>query len=144
MPNPSVPLVPYDPDIPATQYDFVLRKGGKDFHLDFVAAQISHHFRRCASGTAAHQALDLIPQKKQGLLPDEEQAEGYGIYAENGWDLWNVFRVLFVFQVPFFVFAAYWLIWIDSKDLQNALAPATYALMFITLLLGFSEYVGAA
>ena len=104
---------------------------------------MSHHLRRCISGKAAHLALTRIPLKKNGPLPDREQVEGYGIYAVDGWSVSNSLRVLTLILAPFFAFAAYWLVRVDSKDIQSAMALPMFALALIALIFVFREHAGA-
>lgn len=42
------------------------------------------------------------------------------------------------------VFVVLWLILVDSKDLQNAFAPATFLAMMFSLALGIPQYLDAA
>lgn len=90
-----------------------------------VAAKLSHHFRRCAPGLKCKSTLDRIPKKKHGPLPEEEDIEGYGMYAEIGWDPAKSLKILLWTLIPFLVFAIFWVVYVNHQDLQNALMLAT-------------------
>jgi hypothetical protein len=107
-----LPDVPYEDHKPNTQYDFD-QEGQETEHLAIVAAQLSHHFRRCTTFTNRGSMLRFVPKKKNGRLPDRERVQGYGIYAEDGWDLLNTIVVIVLSQIPFLIFAACWLVLVD-------------------------------
>lgn len=136
---------PYVDDVPNTQYEYELAEGGKKFHLRIMAADLTHYFHRHGDAQAHSQnCLKGIPKKKKGPLPNKDKVEGYGIYAVSGWSLWRFLCLLALSQIIGLGFAVWWLVKVDHKDLQNALAPALYVCALLTLGFGSGVYLDGA
>lgn len=85
----------------------------------------------------------MIPKKVDELLR-QKGVTGWGMYAVQGWSLWKMMAWIAVIITLGLVFVVLWLVLVDSKDLQNALAPVMFLSTMLCFAVALPQYLGAA
>lgn len=79
-------------------------------------------------GATGLQTLEGIPKRLKNVVTWNRGDEGWGIRAIQGWSLKKVSLWIIGAEAVGAIFAACWLVFVDTKDIQNAFMPMLYLL----------------
>ncbi|GKT52316.1 uncharacterized protein ColSpa_12497 [Colletotrichum spaethianum] len=115
----------------------------EDVHMKLAAVQMVAGLMDPKTARGEKTVMTMLPKKK---IPPNFKREmgmcGWGIYAQMGFSVKKILWWLIFCMISMSIFAAVWLVCINSTDLQNAFMPATIVLTLFTIVLGVAQSLG--
>ncbi|KAH6669243.1 hypothetical protein B0J14DRAFT_672109 [Halenospora varia] len=111
----------------------------EEIHMAITAKQILALMHTTEDFPKTKSTLNLIPKKVDSPLSHEMSCEGWGIHAVQGFSLSKFLRWMGVLLLLHMVFVSYWLLFIDTTDLQNAFVPVGFVITVVGLVVGVPQ-----
>ncbi len=133
------------PDNQESRYKYIVSPAGLDeqIHIERAQAALIEYFHghwHCETAANVEKLVLSVPHRVTGTrLESEANAVGFGIHAQQGFNLCKAVTLLAITQAGPIAFAAWYLISFNRYDLQNALMPAMYILALVGLLVAVPD-----
>jgi hypothetical protein len=124
-----VPLNPNDPDLTA--------------HKRVAATQVIKGMQNLKK-VSGNRTLRMLPKHLDPPQSWELGATAWGIHAIQDWSLWRVMAWLGALTAIGMGFVVFWLVYVNSTDLQNAFVPVTFFITMAMFALATPQVMGIA
>lgn len=132
----QIGLPPSDP----LSYEYTLKKP-EEVHMKIAATQLIAGIYRPEKASGIKTTLEMIPKRimtQPGSL-STSSSEGWGIHALQRFSLWKIMTWIAFLTVLGLSFVAFWLVYIDKTNLQNAFMPYTFLATMVMIGLGVPQ-----
>ena len=120
-------------------YEYILKKP-EVVHMMIAAKQlihILHHPDRAVRGD--NRTLRMIPKRILTHRCESDDVEEWGIYARSQFSLWKILLWMTILTVLGLIFVVFWLVFVNKRDLQNAVVPYIFLATMALVGLGIPQ-----
>ncbi|KAK0721383.1 hypothetical protein B0T21DRAFT_414569 [Apiosordaria backusii] len=113
-----------------------------DISMKLAAIDIVAGLECPADGRERRDMIGMLPKKQvPPSLERKSGAQGWGIRPRYGFAVWKFVLWILLTQILGFGIVAFWLVYVNNGDLQNAFVPLTFFTSLVMIVLGLPQVV---